>query len=182
MFRLLLIATASLLASAAPLQALAADQQYAFIYDSSAYQVRITGKLLGSLQPDGNTILVSQMLGVPSFNGAPAVALPFVDALIDVVGGSAYLPPVVSLDGRRMDFAACTSAACNDGFGFEASGVAGFPVVYALASFGNIDANLYRPTDWSISAVSEISAVPEAGTWLLMALGLCGLAARRRLG
>lgn len=176
MFRPLLIATATLLASSAPLQAQAADQPYAFTYDSTAYQARITGTLLGSLQPDGNTILVSQVLGVPSFNGAPAVALPFVDSLIDVVGRTAFLPAVVSLDGRRMDFAACTSAACSDGFGFEASGIAGFPVVYALASFGNIDANLYRPTDWSISAV------PEAGTWLLMALGLCGLAARRRQG
>lgn len=169
----LLIATATLLASAAPLQAQAADQAYAFAYDSTAYQVRITGTLLGSLQADGNTILVSQVLGVPSFNGAPAVALPFVDSLIDVVGDTAFLPPVVSLDGRRMDFAACTSASCSDGFGFEASGIAGYPVVYALSSFGNLNANLYRPADWSISAV------PEAGTWLLMALGLCGLAAAR---
>lgn len=175
MFRPLLIATATLLASTAPLQALAADQPYAFTYNNAAAQVRITGTLLGSLQADGNSIVVSQVLGVPSFNGAPAVALPFVDSLIDVVGRTAFLPPVVSLDGRRMDFAACTSAACSDGFGFEASGLIGFPVVYALASFGNLDANLYRPADWSISAV------PETGTWLLMALGLCGLAARRRL-
>jgi hypothetical protein len=174
MFRPLLTATATLLASAAPLQAQAADQPYAFTYDSAAYQVRITGTLLGSLQADGNTILVSQVLGVPSFNGAPAVALPFVDSLIDVVGDTAFLPPVVSLDGRRMDFAACTSAACDDGFGFEASGIAGMPIIYALASFGNLDGNLYRPADWSISAV------PETGTWLLMALGLCGLAAARQ--
>ena len=175
MFRPLLIATATLLASAAPLQAQAADQLYAFAYDSTAFQVRIAGTLQGSLQADGNTIVVSQVLGMPSFNGAPAVALPFVDSLIDVVGRTAFLPPVVSLDGRRMDFAACTSAACSDGFGFEASGIAGYPVVYALASFGNLDANLYRPADWSISAV------PEAGSWLLMALGLCGIAARQRL-
>lgn len=175
MFRLLSITTAAMLAGAAPWQAKAADQLYAFAYDSTAHQVRITGTLLGSLQADGNTVLVSQLLGVPSFNGAPAVALPFVDSLIDVVGRTAFLPPVVSLDGRRMDFAACTSNACRDGFGFEASGIAGYPVVYALASFGNLDANLYRPADWSISAI------PEAGTWLLMALGLCCLGVRRRL-
>jgi hypothetical protein len=124
MFRPLLVATATVLTSAAPLQAQAADQTYAFAYDSTAYQVRITGTLLGSLQADGNSIVVSQELGVPSFNGAPAVALPFVDSLIDVVGDTAFLPPVVSLDGRPMDFAACTSPACSDGFGFEASGLA----------------------------------------------------------
>jgi hypothetical protein len=173
MFRPLLIATTTLLASTAPLQALAADQPYAFTYNNAAAQVRITGTLLGTLQADGNTILVSQVLGVPSFNGAPAVALPYVDSLIDVVGDTAFLPPVVSLDGKRMDFAACTSASCSDGFGFEA-GIAGYQVVYARSSFGNLNANLYLPADWSISAV------PEAGTWLLMALGLCGLAAARQ--
>lgn len=174
MIRPRLTMAATLLAIAAPLQAQAAEQQFAFVYDNTAAQVRIAGTLLGSLQADGNTILVSQVLGVPGFNGAPAVALPFVDSLIDVVGGTAFLPPVVSLDGRRMDFAACTSAACRDGFGFEASGIAGYPVVYALASFGNLDANLDSPADWSISAV------PETGTWLLLALGLCGVAAARR--
>lgn len=176
MARSLLIAAATLLAGAVPWQAQAAEQAYAFAFDSAAYQVRITGTLMGSLQADGNTIIVSQLLGVPGFNGAPAVALPFIDSLIDYAGDTGFLPPVVSLDGRRMDFVACTSTACDDGFGFEGSGIAGYPVVYARSSFGNLDASLYRPADWSISAV------PEASTWLLMALGLLGVAMRRRLG
>jgi PEP-CTERM motif len=171
MLRSIMIPGVALLAGTLPLQAQAADQVYAFAYDSAAYQVRIAGTLLGSLQADGNTILVTQVLGVPTFNGAPAVAVPYVDSLIDVVSNNAFLSPLVSLNGLRMDFAACTSASCDDGFGIEAGN---YGVVYALASFGNLNANAYSPTDWTISAV------PETSTWVLMALGLVGMAVRRR--
>lgn len=164
---------AAALTCLAPWAAGASEQPWSFEYNNATAGVLITGTLLGILQPDGNSIVVSAVQGVPSFNGAPAVALPFVDSLIDVVGDTSFLPPVVSLDGVRMDFAACSSAACNDGFGFEGSGIAGFPIVFTLSSFGNLNGVLYRPDDWSISAV------PEPHTWLLMALGLAALAARR---
>jgi len=72
MLRSALIATA-VLASALPWAAQTAEQTHAFACDSSAYKVRIAGTLSGSLQADGNTILVSRMLGLPTFNGAPAV-------------------------------------------------------------------------------------------------------------
>jgi hypothetical protein len=78
MLRSIVVSTAAVLAGAASWQAQAADQVYSFAYDSADYKVRIAGNLLGSLQADGNTIVVSQMLGVPTFNGASAVVLPFV--------------------------------------------------------------------------------------------------------
>lgn len=151
----------------------AAAETFAFQY-SSASGVVVSGQLLGTRQADNNTIVVSSILGVPRLNGAPAIAVPFVDSIIDVAGGTHFLAPVVSLDGSTMDFAACTAAKCDDGFGFEASGVLGFPLAATLASFGNRGFEAYSSSQWAISAV------PESGTLVLMAIGLLGLGLRRR--
>lgn len=163
-----------LLAGTAGWQAQAAHSAYSFSHSNPGCQAQITGSLMGSLQADGNTIIVSAVLGVPSFNGAPAVAVPFVDSLIDVVAEADFGPALVSLDGRRMDFAACTHAACDDGSASAGRGLFGYPLVDTLASFGNIEAGPCSPSQWSISAM------PEAGTWLRMGLGLAGIAAARR--
>lgn len=152
----------------------AADQVFSFVYDSPLNTVVIRGELLGSLQADGNTVIVSQVLGVPTVNGMPAVALPFTDSIIDVIAGTSFLPPRVSLDGTVMDFAACTDSECDDGFGFESSGQFGIPVAALLTSFGNLDIIDYSPGDWSMSVV------PELDTWALMALGLLGVGLARR--
>jgi hypothetical protein len=166
-------ALALALAAALVPAAQAAAETFVFQY-SSPSGVIVSGQLLGTLQPDDNTIVVSSMLGVPRLNGTPAVAVPFVDSIIDVAGGSHFWSPVVSLDGGTMDFAACTDAKCDDGFGFESSGVLGFPVAVTLGSFGNLGFETYSSSQWAISAV------PESGTLMLMAIGLLGLGLRRR--
>jgi MYXO-CTERM domain-containing protein len=171
---MLLRPVALLFAAAFVPQAHAADQLFSFVYDSPSNDVVIRGDLLGSLQADGNTVVVSQVLGVPTVNGTPAVALPFIDSIIDVVAGSSFLLPRVSLNGTVMDFAACTTAACDDGFGFEASGQFGAPLAALLGSFGNLEIVAYSPGDWTMSVV------PEVDSWALMALGLAALGIRRR--
>ena len=170
----LLIAAALTTAAALP-HAQAADEVFSFTYQSPLNEVVIRGELMGSLQGDGNTVIVSQILGIPSVNGVPAVALPFVDSIIDVVGDTSFLLPRVSLDGTVMDFAACTSSSCDDGFGFESSGLFGQPVAALLTSFGNLDIIGYSPSDWTMQAV------PEVDSFTLLALGLIGLQGYRRI-
>jgi MYXO-CTERM domain-containing protein len=155
-------------------QARAADQVFSFVYNSPSNNVVIRGELAGILQADGNTVVVSQVLGVPTLNGNPAVAVPFVDSIIDVVANTSFLSPRVSLNGLVMDFAACTTSGCDDGFGFEASGQFGFPLAALLTSFGNLEVVPYSPGEWTMSVV------PEVDTWALMALGLAALGMRRR--
>lgn len=167
-------AGAALLITLSTAQAQSAPQLFSFTYDSPLNNVVITGELLGSLQADGNTVVVSQIQGIPLLNGAPAVAVPFVDSIIDVIAGTSFLAPRVSLNGALMDFAACTTADCDDGFGFESSGQFGVPVAALLGSFGNLEIVDYSPGDWTMSVV------PEVQTWALMALGLAGMGLYRR--
>jgi hypothetical protein len=152
----------------------AAQQAFNFSYGSLGGAV-ISGQLLGTLQSDQNAILVASVVGVPTFNGAPAVALPFVDAIVNVAAHVTYRQPIVSLNGSQMDFAACTSSSCDDGFGFESSGLLGYPVFAGLTSFGNLPYEGYVPSAW------HISAVPESATALLMAMGLGGIGLSLRL-
>lgn len=176
MTRAAILHTAAICLTAAILpQAHAADQLFSFVYDSPSNDVVITGELLGNLQADGNTVVVSQVLGAPVVIGVPAVSVPFVDSIINVVAGSSFLLPRVSLNGAVMDFAACTTNACDDGFGFEASGQFGAPLAALLPSFGGLDVIEYSPGDWTMSAVPEVDA------WALMALGLMGIGLYRRV-
>jgi hypothetical protein len=140
-----------------------------FSYQSSS--VLLAGQLEGTLQPDGNTVVISAIVGTPTVNGSPAVPLPFVNSyanyLISIIAN-----PVVTLDGSAMDFLACTSGACIDGFFFFAD---------PGGSFGGGDSfgSVFEPFDansWSLSLV------PEPASWALMiaGFGLVGSAVRRR--
>ena len=101
----------------ATLAPVAGAATFNFSYTSSAGT--ITATLDGTLQPDNNTVFVSSISNT-TFNGSPAPALPFIGSYPDgilagvVVTGQA----VLSLDGAGLDFVACNTTNCIDGFGF----------------------------------------------------------------
>lgn len=61
--------------------------------------------------------------------------------------------------------------------GFETELTAGTTYIYVTAGFGNSDAGMYSTT---IAGVGATMPVPEVQTYLMMALGLAGLAVLRR--
>jgi hypothetical protein len=173
------IVTAALLASAAVAQATPVPQaspiEYAFSYVSSAGT--LTGTLMGELQADDNTILVSSVLDFAKFNGVDGVALSVFSSLTTVFGGP-FQFATTTLDGSAQDIYAAT-----------ANGSQGFALVKGVAGVGDFDNSFisspsfgngyeaYAAANWSINAVS---AVPEPTSLLLAGLGLAVVAASRR--
>ncbi|TRU01324.1 PEP-CTERM sorting domain-containing protein [Microcystis aeruginosa] len=88
-----------------------------FSYTSSAGT--ITATVDGTLQLDNNTVFVSSISNT-TFNGSPAPALPFIGSYLDSIlaGGVLTGQAVLSLDGAGLDFIACNTTNCIDGFGF----------------------------------------------------------------
>lgn len=168
-FKKVLVAAAVAWATASQ----AAPIQYDFQYTASGGV--LAGSLIGELQGDGNTIVVTAFLDFVTFNGAGSLSLPFVGSSTEFFGGPSTVP-TVSLDGSAMDIAACDSSSCFDGFLFESSGAAiGSPIFFSGSSFGALQ-EIYDANRWQIQA----AAVAEPGSLALVGLALAGLGAMRR--
>jgi hypothetical protein len=143
---------------------------YYFSYDS--HVGTLAGRLDGTLQGDHNTVVVNSILDFATLNNVAGPSLPFLQSVVERLGGPAG-PPVVSLDGAVMDIYACTDASCLDGFAFETDAtVFGAPEYSSGPSFGSA-LELYDPSHWQLT-------VPEPATLLLLAIGSAVLAHRRR--
>jgi len=99
----------------ATLAPVASAATFNFSYTSSLGT--ITATVDGTLQPDNNTVFVSSISNT-TFNGSPAPALPLTGSIVAFVSGSLTGQAVLSLDGSGLDFIACNTTNCNDGFGF----------------------------------------------------------------
>ena len=138
----------------------------------------VSGTIVGTLQPDNNTIFVSSIVN-PEFDGVAAPALPVLTTLADFFSTTGPTTAEVSLDGINNNILACVTSACVDGFFLDAAGVDAMftgtpppgPQFGAGPSYGGgmTVYEEYNPSHWTITAVPAPAALP------LFASGLAGL-------
>lgn len=162
----------------ATLAPVASAATFNFSYTSNAGT--ITATVDGTLQPDNNTVFVSSISNT-TFNGSPAPALPLTGSYVDTIlaGGVVTGQAVLSLDGSGLDFVACNTTNCNDGFGFLPAGLI-YPVdVFASgAGYGSVNfGEAFLLANYSLTTVPE----PATVLGLLSVAGLGLLCKGRKL-
>lgn len=153
----------------------AAPMRYDFEYTEDKGGV-LSGSLMGELQSDNNTIVVSSILDFVTFNGTVWGSLPSVglfDPYPPLLPGA-----LVSLDGSVMNIVACDipCPTTDDGYGFVFFVNENGGIVYGLGERGVDDAEDFVPAVWKIQA----AGVPAPATLALLGIGLAGLGVARR--
>ena len=172
-----LTVAALLCASLPAVPAAAATFDLSYIFGANV----LTATIEGTLQPDGNTVLVTGV-SESALDGAPLGPLPFVDSVSNVTSGSGA-PASLSLDGTTADLIACFTPLCVDGFAFDLAGVVfGIPAYSSGASFGDLLADPYNRSNFSLTPEGAGTAVPLPAPLALLLAGMAGLGlvARRR--
>ncbi len=135
----------------ATLAPVASAATFNFSYTSSLGT--ITATVDGTLQPDNNTVFVSSISNT-TFNGSPAPALPLTGSIVAFVSGSLTGQAVLSLDGSGLDFIACNTTNCNDGFGFLLDQFA------SVGGYGSLTGGeLFVLANYSLTPVPEPATV-----------------------
>jgi hypothetical protein len=151
----------------ATLAPVASAATFNFSYTSSLGT--ITATVDGTLQPDNNTVFVSSISNT-TFNGSPAPALPLTGSFV----GSLTVQAVLSLDGSGLDFIACVTTVCDNGFAFLPPGVFAAEVFIASLAYGAS----FEPF---ILANYSLTTVPEPATVLgLLSVAGVGLLCKGR--
>jgi len=157
----------AVLAFAAPL---ANANLYNFTYKRIADNQFLVGQIDGILQADGNTIVVSSIVGTPSLGVVPGILLPFVVSTDFSNFNTPDLVPKVTIDGSFMDILAYSinSNTGGSGFAFAAGNLSaatygtngapfvGFDGVYG--AFGTGYGENFFAANWTISPVPELSS------------------------
>ncbi|MCU7245712.1 MAG: PEP-CTERM sorting domain-containing protein [Microcystis aeruginosa L111-01] len=141
-------------------------------YTSSAGT--ITATVDGTLQPDNNTVFVSSISNT-TFNGSPAPALPLLGSAFDwLVNSFPTGQAVLSLDGSGLDFIACVTTVCDNGFTFIPPVFLPVEVFIAGTAYGQV-------VEAFVLANYSLTTVPEPATVLgLLSVAGVGLLCKGR--
>ncbi len=142
----------------------------------------------GTVQADGDTVFVDEMLSVPTINGvAPEAADPLFGYIISSSGPSS-LPAFLTFSGTNAEFIYVTNfAGWNSPNGFPvdgfhisaASGVMEFNVVFGNTYVGNGGFfSGYNPSRWSLTEVVPVTA-PSTLSVLMIGLAMLRLRKKR---
>jgi len=154
----------------ATLAPVASAATFNFSYTSSAGT--ITATVDGTLQPDNNRVFVSSISNT-TFNGSPAPALPLIGSYLNsILAGGVVVTgqAVLSLDGAGLDFVACNTTNCIDGFGFLPPNAFGFLPPNAIvgnttdlfasgSAYGSTLPELFVLANYSLTTVPEPATV-----------------------
>ena len=162
--------------------ALAAPQAQATLYDFSytGSWGNLSGVMDGTLQSDGNRVVVNSIQDFVTINGVAGPSLSFLVAEDAAIGFNPAALPTVSLDGSFMDFSASTDSSGTNGFGivagdfFDLVAFGGTPMMGGGGAFPGVTAQ-FDATAWNMHA-----AVPLPGTLSLLAIGGLGFLRRRQ--
>lgn len=158
----------------------ASAAEYVFSYIASSGM--ISGHMTGTLQANGNTLLLSA-ISAPRLNGTLGPDVVVVGSFRQLVTYEP-IPASVTLDGSLMDFVSCVyGTGCSEGFTFTYEGLL-YPAArfYAGGFYGALlNGEVYNRANWSIAPFNP-AAAPEPASWAMMiaGFGLIGAALRRR--
>jgi hypothetical protein len=141
---------------------------------------RLSGKLVGQLQSDNNTVIVSSVSDLKRNGVSVTGSYPILNSYTSfATNGRSFVPPLVSLNFNTMDLYVSNTAG-TEGFFFAPANAQFFgDRVYKSTPFFGSQYQQIAAHNWTLTA-SASAAVPEPSSIALLGFGAVGLFARAR--
>jgi hypothetical protein len=166
-----------MLAVAAGMSSVEAGVIYNFSFVETD-NTRLSGKLVGQLQSDNNTVIVSSVSDLKRNGVSVAGSYPILNSYTSfATNGSSFVPPLVSLNFNTMDLYV-SNVERTEGFFFAPAQFFGFRAYKSTPLFGNQWQQI-ASHNWTLTATAS-AAVPEPSSIALLGFGAVGLFARAR--